>query len=69
MTALYQIKCGHFLWYFNYSSIERNNSLIPTLPKVFASTFFTITAQYKLYLPHLDGRLPETTTEPAGTRP
>ncbi len=42
---------------------------MPTLPKVFASTFFTITAQYKLYFPHFDGRLPDTTTEPAGTRP
>ena len=38
---------------------------MPTLPRVLASTFFTITAQYRLYLPSFDGRLPETTTEPA----
>jgi ABC-type branched-subunit amino acid transport system ATPase component len=33
------------------------------------STFFTITAQYRLWLPSADGRLPDTTTEPAGMRP
>ena len=39
------------------------------LERVFASTCFTITAQYRLWLPSLAGRLPATTTEPAGTRP
>ena len=29
----------------------------------------SLPAQYRLYLPSFDGRLPETTTEPAGTRP
>ena len=49
--------------------MPRSNSLMPILPRVLASTFFTITAQYRLYLPSLEGRLPLTTTEPAGTRP
>ncbi len=39
------------------------------LARVWASTFFTMTAQYRLWLPSADGRLPLTTTEPAGTRP
>jgi hypothetical protein len=39
------------------------------LARVCASTFFTITAAYKLYLPLLAGIEPGTTTEPDGTRP
>ena len=39
------------------------------LERVWASTFFTITAQYRLWLPSLAGRLLETTTEPGGMRP
>ena len=54
----------------NYSSeTARNNSLMPTFASVFASTFFTIIAAYKLYVPQAEGKLPGTTTEPAGTRP
>jgi len=49
--------------------ISLKSSFIPTLPRVFSSTFLTMTAQYRLYLPSLDGRLPETTTDPAGMRP
>ena len=39
------------------------------LARVCASTRLTITAQYKLWLPSALGKLPETTTEPAGMRP
>ena len=54
----------------HYSSeTERSSALIPTLARVFASTFFTMIAAYKLYVPHLEDKLPGTTTEPAGTRP
>ena len=48
---------------------ERSSSLMLVLARVCASTFLTITAQYRLYLPSAEGRLPLTTTEPAGTRP
>jgi hypothetical protein len=34
------------------------------LARVCASTFLTMTAQYRLYLPSAEGRLPLTTTEP-----
>src|SRR5690606_5680998 len=51
----------------NYS--PRSSSLIPVFERVCASTRLTITAQYRLYLPSADGRLPDTTTEPDGTRP
>ena len=37
--------------------------------RVFASTFFTITAQYSEWLPSLAGSCPDTTTLPGGTRP
>jgi len=47
----------------------RSSSLMPVLARVCASTFFTITAQYRLYLPQAEGRLPGTTTAPEGTRP
>ncbi|MPN31917.1 hypothetical protein SDC9_179392 [bioreactor metagenome] len=47
----------------------RSRSLIAVLARVWASTFLTMTAQYRLYLPSAEGRLPGTTTEPAGTRP
>ena len=54
----------------NYSSdTERSKALMPTLARVLASTFLTIIAAYKLYVPHFDGKFPGTTTEPAGTRP
>ena len=36
---------------------------------VFVHQLFTIIAAYKLYLPSADGKLPGTTTEPAGTLP
>ena len=38
------------------------------LTRVCASTCFTITAQYRPYLPSGEGRVPGTTTDPAGTR-
>ena len=41
---------------------------MPVLARVLASTRLTITAQYRLYLPSADGRLPDTTTEPEGMR-
>ena len=36
----------------------RSSSLMPVLARVCASTRLTITAQYRLYLPSADGRLP-----------
>ena len=39
------------------------------LARVLASTCFTITAQYRPYLPSGEGKVPGTTTDPAGTRP
>ncbi len=47
---------------------SRSNSLMLVLLRVCASTFFTITAQYRL-IPFFDGIDPATTTEPAGTSP
>ncbi len=47
----------------------RSRSLMLVLARVCASTFLTITAQYRLYLPPALGRLPLTTTDPAGMRP
>ncbi len=47
----------------------RNSSLMLVLARVRASTCLTITAQYRWQLPSPEGRLPATTTEPAGTRP
>ena len=45
------------------------SSLMLVLARVPASTFLTITAQYNECVPSAAGKLPETTTEPAGTRP
>ena len=47
----------------------RNSSLMLVFARVLASTCLTITAQYRPYLPSADGRVPGTTTDPAGTRP
>src|SRR3989344_1211326 len=47
----------------------RSRSLMLVFERVCASTRLTITAQYSEYLPSAEGRLPETTTEPAGMRP
>src|SRR6267142_6858033 len=47
----------------------RKSSLMLVFARVLASTCFTITAQYRPYLPSADGRVPGTTTDPAGTRP
>ena len=49
--------------------MSRSSSFRPTRARVFASTRLTITAQARLWLPSGAGRLPGTTTEPAGTRP
>ena len=48
---------------------SRSSSLRPTRARVFASTRLTMTAQARLWVPSGAGRLPGTTTEPAGTRP
>ena len=48
---------------------SRRSSLIEVFARVCASTRLTITAQYSEYLPSAEGRLPGTTTAPAGTRP
>ena len=47
----------------------RSSSLMDVFARVCASTRFTMTAQDKEYFPSADGRLPGTTTDPAGTRP
>ena len=47
---------------------SRSSSLMLVFDLVCASTFFTITAQYKL-TPFLDGKDPATTTDPEGTSP
>ncbi len=47
----------------------RSSALMPTLARVCRSTCLTMTAQYRLWLPSAAGRLPGTTTAPAGTRP
>src|SRR6266516_7835047 len=47
----------------------RNSSLMLVFARVLASTCLTITAQYRPYLPSAEGRVPGTTTDPAGTRP
>ena len=47
----------------------RSRSLMLVLARVLASTCLTMTAQYRLHLPSADGSEPETTTDPAGTRP
>ena len=47
---------------------SRKSSLMLVFDLVCASTFFTITAQYKL-TPFLDGKDPATTTDPDGTSP
>ena len=51
------------------SAHSLNSSLTLVFARVFASTCLTITAAYRLWLPSLAGRLPDTTTLPAGTRP
>jgi hypothetical protein len=48
---------------------ERSSSLMDVLARVCASTRLTITAQVSEYLPSGEGRLPGTTTDPAGTLP
>jgi hypothetical protein len=50
-------------------SVARSSSLIEVFARVCASTRLTMTAQYSPYLPSLEGRVPDTTTDPAGTRP
>ena len=45
----------------------RRSSLIDVFDRVFASTCFTITAQYSECVPSADGSDPDTTTEPGGT--
>jgi len=35
---------------------------------VLPSKRLTLAAQYRLYFPSAEGRLPDTTTDPAGTR-
>ena len=45
----------------------RRSSLIDVFDRVFASTCFTITAQYSECVPSADGNDPDTTTEPGGT--
>lgn len=47
----------------------RSSSLMLVLARVFASTCLMITAQDRLCEPSAAGRLPGTTTAPAGTRP
>ena len=47
----------------------RSSSLMDVFARVCASTFLTITAQAREWLPSPAGRLPGTTTDPAGTRP
>ncbi len=51
-----------------FSGQSRSNSLIEVFERVCASTFFTITAQYRL-IPFFEGIEPATTTDPAGTSP
>ncbi len=48
---------------------SRSRSFRLVLARVCASTRLTITAQYRLWVPSALGRLPDTTTEPAGMRP
>jgi hypothetical protein len=55
--------------YARYSTAPRSRSFTLVFARVFASTCFTITAQYSEYFPSADGNEPETTTLPAGTRP
>ena len=45
----------------------RSSSLMAVFARVWASTFLTITAQASPYWPFFEGRVPGTTTEPAGT--
>ena len=47
----------------------RSSSLIEVFARVCASTFLTMTAQASECEPSAAGRMPGTTTEPAGTRP
>src|ERR1041384_3061150 len=47
----------------------RSSSFRLVLARVFASTFLTMTAQYRPQLLSGEGKLPETTNEPAGARP
>src|SRR5690348_13297895 len=46
-----------------------SNSLMEVFARVFSSTRLTITAAYRLCEPSAAGRVPDTTTLPAGTRP
>ena len=48
---------------------SRKSSVMPVLERVFSSTVFTITAQYKFGPPDAPGIEPETTTEYGGTSP
>ena len=50
-------------------SAWRNSSLAEVLARVCASTCLTMMAAASAWLPSFAGRVPGTTTEPAGTRP
>ena len=54
---------------FDQTEISQRVTNRSNLFCVFVHQLFTIIAAYKLYLPSADGKLPGTTTEPAGTRP
>lgn len=54
---------------FDQTEISQRNKSFKLVLHVFVHQLFTIIAAYKLYLPSADGKLPGTTTEPAGTRP
>ena len=62
-------KCGTNAAFLGNKNQSRSSSLMEVLARVRASTRLTMTAQYRLYLPSADGRLPLTTTLPAGMRP
>jgi len=63
VTAPSQRRHASLLWVF------LNNSLMPTLARVFSSTVLTMTAQYKLCELSAAGMDPDTTTAPGGMRP
>ena len=52
-----------------FSDAARSSSLTDVRARVFSSTRLTMMAAFRLWLPSAAGRLPATTTEPAGTRP
>ena len=67
MSLSYQLYLTKLFLDCNQSPL--NKSLILVFARVFASTCLTITAQYRLQVPSLDGKFPDTTTDPAGTWP